>query len=169
MKKIKKSFGAWYFLLIVILIYIVIFFVKRNAIIPSLDFFLMIIKKILPVFLLIFILLFLLNYLINSNKIISFLSKGSKIKGWLIFVVGGILSTGPVYAWYPLLKDLKERGIRYGYLSAFLYNRSIKIALLPLFIYYFGIIFVIVLSLVMIAASILQGVILEKIMEVWKK
>jgi len=169
MKKIKKSFGAWYFLLIVILIYIVIFFTKRNAIIPSLNFFLMIIKKIIPIFLLIFILLFLINYLINPKKIVSFLSKGSKVKGWLIFVVSGILSTGPIYAWYPLLKELQEKGIRNGYISAFLYNRSIKIALLPLFIYYFGVTFVVILSLVMIAASILQGVILEKIMEVWKK
>jgi len=73
----------------------------------------------------------------------------------------GILSHGPIYVWYPLLKDLKEHGMRTGLVTVFLYNRAIKIPLLPIMIFYFGISFVIILSIYMIIASIFQGKIIE--------
>ena len=64
-----------------------------------------------------------------------------------------------------MLKELKERGVNYGFISTFLYNRAIKPALIPLMIYYFGLNFTIILTFVMIVMSVIQGFIFEKLEE----
>ena len=167
-QKIKENLSAWWFLLIVVVLAVIVFLIKPTALMPSLTFFWNIILKIIPVFVLIFVLMVLVNLFIKSDWIVKYLGKSAGIKGWLFSIVGGILSAGPIYMWYPLLNELQKKGARNGYVAAFLYNRAIKIPLLPLFIYYFGLLFVIVLTFVMIIASVFQGIIVEKVLEVWK-
>ena len=164
MKRSGQSCAGWYFFLIVVIIYIIVFFVKREAIMPSLIFFIFIIKKIIPVFILIFALLVIMDWAIKPEKITKHLGKGAGIKGWLYSITGGILSVGPIYMWYPLLNEMQKKGASNGYIAVFLYNRAVKPALLPLFIYYFGLSYVIIFTFVTIAASILQGIIVDKIM-----
>ena len=100
--------------------------------------------------------------------LVKWLGKESGIKGWLIAIIGGILSSGPIYMWYPLLSQIKKQGGRDGLIATFLYNRAVKIPLMPLLIYYFGWIYAIVLTFVMIIFSVFQGLIVEKIVEVKK-
>ena len=85
----------------------------------------------------------------------------SGIKGWVLAISMGILSHGPIYVWYPLLKDLRDHGMRSGLIAVFLYNRAIKIPLLPVMIFYFGIGFVIILSIYMMIASVVEGKIIN--------
>jgi uncharacterized membrane protein YraQ (UPF0718 family) len=68
--------------------------------------------------------------------------------------------------WYPLLSELEEQGVRKGLIAAFLYNRAIKIPLLPMIIVYFGLLFTVVLTIVMMIISVVQGLIIEKLMVV---
>lgn len=164
----KNSKTGWYFLLIVIALYIIIGLLKPESILPSLKFFWQIIKKIFWVFILVFILFVSANYLIKPKQIVTYLGKESGIKGWLMAVTGGILSTGPPYMWYPLLKELRKHGTRNGLIAAFLYNWAIKPALLPLLIFYFGWVFTIVLTIVMMVMSIIQGLVVEKLLEIEK-
>ncbi|MBN2111865.1 hypothetical protein JW707_02070 [Candidatus Woesearchaeota archaeon] len=168
MKRSEQSMAGWYFLLIVIAICIVVFIAKPSAMMPSLSFFAGIIKKIIPVFILIFALLVIMNWLVKPEKIVKHLGKDAGAKGWFYSIIGGIISTGPIYMWYPLLSELQKHKARNGYVAAFLYNRAVKPALLPLFIYYFGLVYAVVLTIVMIIASVFQGIIVEKIMEVKK-
>jgi len=84
--------------------------------------------------------------------------------GWLTAIVTGILSTGPVYAWYAVLHDLREKGMRTSLISVVLYNRAIKLPLLPLLIHYFGLTYTVVLALYLIGFSIIGGIILEKVL-----
>jgi len=117
--------------------------------------------KVIPVFVLVFALMALTNYFVRPKTVARFMGNGSGIRGWVIAIVGGILSTGPVYMWFPLLKDLRERGVSDALISTFLYNRAIKIALLPMIIAYFGLKYTIVLTAVMIVASVMQGMVFE--------
>jgi len=50
-----------------------------------------------------------------------------------------------------------------GLVAVFLYNRAIKIPLLPFMVHYFKMPFVIILTGYIIAASIVQGHIMQKI------
>ncbi len=89
------------------------------------------------------------------------MGKESGIKGWVFAIFTGILSHGPVYVWFPLLKDLRKQGMRTGLVAVFLYNRAIKIPLLPVMIFYFGIEFTIILLIWMVVASVIEGKVIE--------
>ena len=162
MKTTEQSYTSWYFLGIVILAYIIVLFIEPEAIVPSLKFFLSIITKIIPVFIVIFILLVLFDLFITPKTIVKHLGENAGVKGWIYSIIGGILSTGPIYLWYPLLNEMQKKGVRNGFIATFLYNRALKPALLPLFIYYFGLLFVVILSIVMVVVSVLQGFVVDK-------
>ena len=104
------------------------------------------------------------NYFITPQFIIKHL-KDKGFKKWFFAIIGGILSSGPIYMWYPLLADLKGRGLNYGLIACFLYNRAVKIPLLPLAIIYFNWQYVLVLTIVMVIASVIQGVLLNKLID----
>lgn len=164
----EKNYSGWYFLGVVVLIYFIILLVNLKAFMSSLIFFKNILITVLPVLFLIFILMALTNYFVKPKFLIKYLGKNSGIKGWIISIIAGIISSGPIYMWYPLLNDLQKQGVKSGLIATFLYNRAVKIPLLPLLIFYFGIIYSLVLMFVMIIVSVLQGIIIEKIMEVKK-
>ncbi len=165
--KLKQLPKSWYFLLIIILIYLIISIFNKEIYLNSLIFFNQLIYKIIPIFLLVFVLMTLSNYFITPNFVTRHL-KDKGLKKWFFVVVGGILSSGPIYMWYPLLADLKKRGLSYGLIACFLYNRAIKIPLLPLAIIYFSWQYIFILTLVMIFMSVIQGILINKIMEVKK-
>ncbi|MCK4689028.1 MAG: permease [Candidatus Marinimicrobia bacterium] len=157
-----------YFLGVVILLYFLLFIFYPDKIEKSLIISGKLLVQLVPIFLLIIFFMGVINYFVNFNQIKKYVGKKSGLKGWLIVMVAGILSHGPIYMWYPLLKDLQKKGVRNGLIATFLYNRAIKPALLPLMILYFGIIYVIILTIVMIIASIFQGIIIEKMVEAEK-
>ena len=46
---------------------------------------------------------------LKQRQFAKFLEKGTTIKGKLLSALAGIISAGPIYAWYPMLKDLREK------------------------------------------------------------
>ncbi len=158
----KKISGKWYFLTAVVLIYVFLAIFKFEMFNSSFNFFINILKKVIPILAVVFVLMFLTNYFFTS-KIISRYFQQKGILKWFFVIVGGILSTGAIYMWYPLLAELKSKGLSYGLIACFLYNRAIKLHLLPLMIFYFSLKYVVVLSMVMVLASVVQGLIINKI------
>jgi uncharacterized membrane protein YraQ (UPF0718 family) len=123
--------------------------------------------RIIPIFVLVLVLMTIANLIITPKFITKHLQEPGIVK-WIFAVSGGILSTGPIFMWYPLLADLKEKGIGYGCLATFLYNRAIKIPLLPVAIFYFGIKYIVALTIVMVIVSIVQGIIIDKVIPLRK-
>ncbi|MEJ2454067.1 MAG: permease [Candidatus Thiodiazotropha sp.] len=118
--------------------------------------------KLIPALFLVFAIIFLSNLLIRPDWVGRHVGKDSGVKGWLVAIIGGILSVGPVYPWYALLKDLRAKGMRTALIAVFLYNRGIKLPLLPLMIHYFGLAYTIILALYLTIFSLLAGVIMER-------
>jgi len=165
MKDSEQSNVGWYFLLVVIILYLITGFFKFDAILPSLNFSLKILISVIPIFILVLIIMIIVNYYITPKSVNKYLGKSSGLKRWLIAIIGGIISTGPIYMWYPMLKELKKKGVNYGFIATFLYNRAIKLPLIPMIIFYFGLTFTIILSIIMIIMSVIQGLIFEKLEE----
>ncbi|MFW6120915.1 MAG: permease [Petrotogales bacterium] len=159
----KNLYYGYAFLAIVILLYFVLSFFNSEKIYRALHASLNIIIQILPVLILVIFLMGIVNYFLKPKMVSKYLGGESGIKGWFLVISMGILSHGPIYVWYPFLKELRDHGMRTGLVAAFLYNRAIKIPLLPIMIYYFGIGFVILLSIYMIIGSVIEGKILEVI------
>ena len=135
--------------------YLLVGLVKFDLVTASLEFFLLIIKKIIPVFVLVFVLMVLIDYFISPKKLIKYFGKKAGAKGWIIAIVSGLISTGPMYMWYPLLNQMRKKGVKNRFVVAFLYNRAIKLPLLPLLIFYFGWGYMIVLTIVMMIMFII--------------
>ncbi|MBD3263201.1 hypothetical protein GF374_02370 [Candidatus Woesearchaeota archaeon] len=164
-KPTEKSLASWYFLIAVIISYVIIYFTKPKLITPALKTAYNITLKIIPVIIVIFVLMATINYFIKPKELVKYLGKGSGVKGWLLAIGTGIISTGPIYMWYPLLADLQKKGMRNALIATFLYNRAVKPALIPLMVVYFGALFVCVLTIVMVLASVAEGWIVEKLLE----
>ena len=165
MKDSEKSYIGWYFFIVVIIIYLITSILKFDAILPSLNFSLKILINVIPIFILVFIIMIVANYYITPKAVNKYLGKTSGLKRWVIAIIGGIISTGPIYMWYPMLKELKKKGVNYGFIATFLYNRAIKPPIIPMIIFYFGLAFTVILTIVMIIMSIIQGLIFEKLEE----
>lgn len=162
-KRNGAKYNGIYFLGTVVFIYFLLFFPQPENIEKSLKVSADALIQIVPSLLLIILFMGIMNYFVSPGAVSKYVGKGSGIKGWFLAIFTGILSHGPVYAWYPLLRDLRNQGMKSGLIAAFLYNRAIKIPLLPLMVYYFKIPFVIILTGYIIIASIIQGHIIQKI------
>ncbi|MCK4336272.1 MAG: hypothetical protein KAW40_06145 [Candidatus Aenigmarchaeota archaeon] len=162
-KLLDKVGVGWIFLAIVIVIYGLLGVMNYALFEKAVLAFWNLLLKVLPVLGLVFGIMFLADLFLTPERIIKYLGEGSGIKGWVLMILGGILSTGPIYMWYPLLSDLKEKGMKNSLIATFLYNRAVKIPLLPMMIYYFGWVFVIILTTYMVVFSVINGLIVGKI------
>jgi len=106
---------------------------------------------------LVFILMLVLNLFLKPAYIAKFLSRGAGIKGIILSAAAGIISIGPIYAWYPMLKAFREKGVGNSYIAIFLGNRAVKPFLLPIMISYFGWIYVLILTVFTIFGSFVAG------------
>ena len=160
-KKEKGRRFSLYFLGLVIILYLFIFCFNfenaLNSLKASGDIFL----RLIPILFLVVFLMGLLNHFLKPKAISKYLGKDSGAKGWILAAAAGIISIGPIYAWYPLLKELRKQGMSQGLAAVFLYNRAIKIPLLPVMIYYFGAAFTVLLLVFTVIASLIEGKIIE--------
>lgn len=106
---------------------------------------------------LVFVIMLALNLFVKPAQIVGLFGKGLRIKGIVLSLVAGIISMGPIYAWYPLLKNLREEGAETGPIAIFLYSRAVKPFLLPVMIAYFGWVYVGILTALTVFASIVIG------------
>ena len=160
--------SCWYLLIFAIAAHILVFFLSPAKSYEAMNLFFKIIASIAPSLLLVFIFMALMNYYVKPKDLAKYMGKNSGAMGWVIAIVAGVLSTGPIYLWYPLLNDLQKQGVKSGLLAAFLYNRAVKIPLVPLMAFYFGFAYVFILSITMVAVSVFQGLATEKIMKAIK-
>ena len=107
---------------------------------------------------LVFIFMALLNITLSPGRIVKFLGREAGIRGLSLSTAAGILSVGPIYAWYPLLKNLRERGASNAVLATFLCNRSVKPFLIPVMISFFGWRYVVILTFFSILGSVVVGI-----------
>ncbi len=150
MQKIEKGFtfrGVKFFLF-VLLCYVVLAFLNTPATISSLQKSLDILEILVPIFAIVITLMAVIGYFFQEKTVISSMVQQKGVKGWLIALFIGLLSHGPMYAWYPMLDDLRQKGLRDGYIATFFYARAVKLPLLPLMVDYFGFRFTVILNFI---------------------
>jgi uncharacterized membrane protein YraQ (UPF0718 family) len=156
--------GGWLFLAVVLTGYGLSFLLSPESTAEALNLFRRIFRQVLPVLSLVFLLLFIANLLLTPEKIDKYLGNESGVKGWLASVFAGILSMGPAYAWYALMAELQQRGMRTALIATFLYSRAVKLPLLPLMIYYFGSSYTLVLCSYLVVFSVINGILVERLL-----
>jgi len=159
MKKIEFK-GTKFFIFVVVLYIVLAIFDSKNfyqSINKTGD----ILTMLIPIFIFIIVLTALINYFLKPKQILKHFGEDSGKKGVFYSIVGGILSHGPMYAWYGMLDDMRKHGLKDSLIVIFFYSRAIKIPLLPLMVAIFGIPYTIVLNIYIIIFAILQGKIFD--------
>lgn len=153
--------GSWWFLAGVLCAYLFLGISSPRKAAAALEFFARVLWQALPALILVFVLLFLADLLLGKQWINRNLGKESGTRGWLIAIFGGVVAAGPVYGWYALLAEMRQKGMREALVAAFLYSRALKLPLLPLMVHYFGIAYTAILSLCIMLFAPLTGLLLE--------
>jgi uncharacterized membrane protein YraQ (UPF0718 family) len=151
------------FLYIVIFTYILLLLFDTNNAINSVKIFFSILYTLLPIFLFIILLTALINYFLKPKDIIKHFGEDSGKKGIFYALIAGIISHGPMYAWYGLISELREEGAKDELLIIFFYARAIKIPMLPFMIGIFGIPFTIIITIYILLFAIIQGKLFSKL------
>jgi len=156
MNYLRKFKGFW-FLLLILVSYIILLLTFPDKTKHALQISSNIFKMVIPIIVLIIFFTTLINLFVSTKLIKRYLGKKSGLKGLILAIVAGIISHGAIYLWYNLLKDLKKKGMGNGLIAVFLYNRAIKIPLIPIMTHYFGLKFVIILTFYTIISSLILG------------
>jgi uncharacterized membrane protein YraQ (UPF0718 family) len=162
-KSPKKGNNSRIILIIAIVMYIVTFLINKETFVKAINDFLELIIKVIPILIVVFALMIVSNIYITNQMIKKWFTKTKGIKGWVLIVIAGFISAGPPYLWYPLLADMKSKGMKEGFIACFIYTRAIKPYFLPVLILYFGVKYTITLSFVMIIMGVILGIIMNSV------
>ena len=163
MKKQEKvfTFRGKYLFLTVIFLYIFFFLFNSQSAFLALQKSATVLTRILPIIVVVILCTALLNFFLQPRQMARHLGHESGIRGWLWALLAGVISHGPMYAWYPLLEDLREHGMKDELIVVFFASRTIKIPLIPVMIDYFGLAFTLLLSFYMLFGALLQGICMQ--------
>ena len=161
----KIAFKGMKFLIIVLILYSVLLLSDTTSALSALQKAGSILFSLLPLFLLIITLSALINYFLKPKQIIKHFGKESGAKGVFYALIGGIISHGPMYAWYGMMQDMRTHGLKDGLIATFMYARAVKLPLLPFMVDMFGLLLTIVMTLYILIAAVLQGKIIDTVMK----
>ena len=161
-KKNKKT--KWTFLGSVLSLYLILSFIKPENTLKASKYSANLLLTIIPVLLLVLGFMFVFN-LIDEKKLKAIIEKSPQHIQYLVMTAFGTFSHGPIYAWYPLMRDFHNKGISYGSIATFLYSRGIKLTFLPVLIAYFGLKYTVVLTIYMLIFAYIQGILVDIIIK----
>jgi uncharacterized membrane protein YraQ (UPF0718 family) len=157
----KKHFPGYLFLVLVLIIYLVLLFQHPSLVWVSLRSSCSIIIKASTTFIFIFISLFLSHLLLRPEFLLKRINGKAKIAEWAIAIVSGLLFMGAMFMSFPLMARLKEKKVGLGFIAIFLACKPINLALIPTFMLFFGVKYVLIITILMIVFAFIQGVIFD--------
>ena len=157
--------SGWIMLGMTLLLYLGTALSHPEILRPALNYSLHLFATLLPILAVVLFLMGLFDSLFDAKAIAKLLGNESGLRGWGVALLGGVLSHGPGYVWYPMIQEMRRHGARDGLIVAFFYARSIKLPWLPLMVIYLGTGFTVFLTLYVLVASWLQGLIAEVLLK----
>ena len=158
-----QGFRIWIFPACIVLAYVAAFPAAPGKVAASLLASVHVAGRVVWPLAIAFVMIFVLNLLVNPSIIPRFLGRKSGLKGLVLSSGAGILSMGPIYAWYPFVKTLHEKGVSNFHTANFLSNRSVKPAMLPVMIAYFGWRFTVVFTILCIFSAWITALAVKKV------
>ena len=162
-QKRRPRRSGWVMLALVGLLYLGTGLTHPEILRPALSYSLDLFATLLPILALVLFLMGLFDSLFDAKAVARLLGRESGVRGWGVALLGGVLSHGPGYVWYPMIREMRRHGARDGLIVAFFYARSIKLPWLPLMVIYLGTGFTVLFTLYVLVASWLQGLIAERL------
>lgn len=151
-----KYWLNWLFLWIVLLIYIFLGIFSFSSFINIWkDFLSTFVNQILLVLVIVFIFMFVLNLILEKDIIKNKIKNSKSSTKYIFSIIWWIFSTGPVYLWYPFLKQLHDNWLNYWHLASFIYARAVKIPFLIIMIFYFWLKYTIIFNITLVLLALI--------------
>jgi uncharacterized membrane protein YraQ (UPF0718 family) len=155
--KHRRTLSGKYFFPTVVIAYLVSGLFDSGKTADAFEASMQLLLTLLPLFAAIIVLTALLNRFLKPKALAKHLGNKSGVRGWLLALLAGIISHGPMYAWYPMLQELKKQGLGNALITVFLYARAVKLPLLPVMVDYFGLLFTLTLMFYIVLGALVQG------------
>ena len=149
----SKQYKSWIFPACVAAAYFVVWLTLPDRLVAALKITKTITIEVALPLLMAFSMMFLLNLYISAAHITRFMGKTTGIRGMIFSSLAGIVSMGPIFAWFPFLKTLKLKNMPDIYLANFLSSRAVKPILLPILTAYFGLKFSLIFTIMCLVAA----------------
>ncbi len=162
-KKLSKGIR---FFLIMVGIYIVVGIFDNSTMATALTNSWKMLIRLMPVMGIVLIVNTLVSKFLHPDWIGRHLGESSGWRGFLLVLGVSTVVPGSPFIIYPLLHELTQKGLKKSLAAVFLYNRTVKITFLPAMALYFGIRYTMVLSFFILAAAILNGIIMENFSDI---
>lgn len=151
------------FLYAVLLAYCILFFAAPEKALSALRESGRITQNILWPLLFVLAFMVLFDIFIHPGRVIRFVGEQSGLQGVLLAAAAGIISMGPIYAWFPFLKEIRLKGAGSEPVTVFLGSRVVKPVLLPVLVSYFGWVYTLLLTVFMLVGAFSMGRIMKLI------
>jgi uncharacterized membrane protein YraQ (UPF0718 family) len=162
MKEPHQPLGGWIFLGSALLAWAAVALVAPPQARETFTHFDGLLARVLPALAGVFLLLFVANVVMERPWIERQLGRKPSLGSWLFALAAGVLAVGSLYAWFALVGELKQKGLRPGLAAAFLYAFSVKLPLLPLLVHFFGLTYAIVLNVWLMVFAVLVGLLVDR-------
>jgi uncharacterized membrane protein YraQ (UPF0718 family) len=156
---------SWIFPLAILGLYVAGFLFAPGKITEALHKSIVILGQVVGPISLAIVMMVLLNRFLSPALTAKFLGKQSGIRGIVLSSLAGITSMGPIYAWYPLLATIKEKGVSTFHIANFMACRSIKPVLIPVLLTYFGWMYTTMFLLTSLVAALLVATIVSFVLD----
>jgi uncharacterized membrane protein YraQ (UPF0718 family) len=137
-RHVAKVLRHWRFPLLVAVLYGAGFAVTPATIVSAMDMCAALFRQLALPLGLALLAMVVFNRFLSPSLVARFLGRSSGVKGIVFSSLAGILSMGPIYAWYPLFKNLRDKGASIFHVANFMGCRSIKPVLVPVMVASFG-------------------------------
>lgn len=151
----------WYSLILFAFIYLIlmVFIPEKGS--QSLETSKEVLITIAPFLAIVLILMIIIDYFLPPEKFIKNFGVDSGVKGFIMAMFLGLIIEGETILLYPMLRTLMKEDVRPGIIATFLYAKAISLPAIPVLVLYFGIEYTLILTGVMIIASVVIGILIE--------
>ena len=151
-----RLWGNYLFLYSVLILYLIISIFNYEYIkVCIISFLQLFIFQIIPLLFIVYIFIFIFNLIIKNETLAEKISNTSSVVKYIFVILLWIISTWPVYMWYPILKKLHKHWLKYEHIATFIYSRAIKIPFLTIMFFYFWIKYTLLFNLTILVLAIL--------------
>ncbi len=157
MKNIKSFLNEYPLETIILIVAVVLMILNPSKTLFGLGYALKTYLNLLPIIISVAFLMGFISEFLNKKTVSKLVGRETGIKGVMIGAIFGTFMVGPSFLFYPLFKELRERGAGVNVIATTIGAWSIKLQWLPFAILFLGLKFVLLFDVLILIFAILSG------------
>ena len=157
MKKFKSFLKEYPLETIILAVAIILMILNPSKTLFGLSYALKTYLNLLPIIISVAFLMGFISEFLNKKTVSELIGRETGMKGVMIGAIFGTLMIGPSFIFYPLFKELREKGAGVNVIATTIGAWSIKLQWLPFAIPFLGLKFILLFDALILIFAILSG------------